>query len=275
MHTPVLLKEVIENLDIKAKGTYIDATFGEGGYSKAIIEERGRVLAIDLDEKQLSGSKIGKIENLKMVQGNFSNIEKIAKENDYFPVDGIVFDLGLSMGQLDNSGRGFSYKKLMEPLDMRIDPNSKLTAFDLIRNATEDELYEIIARNSEELAAREIARTIKYGNHLKRINTVGNLIYAIDKAIGEKSNRVYRKIFQALRIEVNHEFENLKKGLEGAVSILKKDGKIVIVTFHSLEDRIVKNFVRSRGLKFANKKPVISFSGRSFEKSAKLRVITL
>ncbi|MFH0979798.1 MAG: 16S rRNA (cytosine(1402)-N(4))-methyltransferase RsmH [Candidatus Roizmanbacteria bacterium] len=268
MHTPVLLQQAIENLNVTLGGRYIDATFGEGGYSQEIIRKGGKVLAIDLDESQLKSWRVGELTGLKLVQGNFVDIERIAKENNFFPVDGVVFDLGLSMKQIEESGRGFSYNRPDEPLDMRLSLDNELTVRDLIKRSSEEELYNIFAKNSEEIKSREIANEVK---KRKRMETVSDLIEAIDKALGFKSNSTYARIFQALRIETNKELENLKKGLSRAVSILKKNGRIVIVSFHSLEDRIVKNFVKEKKFKFLLKKPIRGL--RSYERSAKLRTI--
>jgi len=128
MHTPVLLNQVIEAMEIKKDGLYVDATLGEGGYTKAIIEKGGKVLAIDLDQQQIdlfNVQTLKRLNDIKLVQGNFGDIEKVTKENNFFPVDGVVFDLGLSMRQISQSGRGFSFKKLFEPLDMRMNSNMK------------------------------------------------------------------------------------------------------------------------------------------------------
>jgi len=269
-HTPVLLQQAIENLNIKKGGLYIDATFGEGGYSQEIIKRGGKVLAIEIDEDQIFNFQFS-IFNLRIVQGNFAEIEKIAKENNFFPVDGVVFDLGLSMRQIEESGRGFSYKCFAEPLDMRIDTNLTVKASDLINSLTENQLYEIFAKNSEELNSRAVAKNIVYARHLKPIKTVADLIFSIDKAIDKKDKRVYQRIFQALRIEVNQELDNLKRGLAGSLKILKKGGRLVVISFHSLEDRIVKNFVREKKLNFFQKKLIRG--ERSFERSAKLRTI--
>ncbi|MBI5127698.1 16S rRNA (cytosine(1402)-N(4))-methyltransferase RsmH [Candidatus Roizmanbacteria bacterium] len=269
MHTPVLLQQAIERLNIKKGGSYIDATFGEGGYSREILRLGGKVLAIDLDEDQLKSFRVNGLTGLKLIQGNFADIENIAKEKNFYPVDGVVFDLGLSMNQLDHLGRGFSFKKLEEPLDMRLDPEDEMTARDLVKKSSKEDLYQILARNSEELNSRLIADQIK---STRKMNTVGDLIYAIDRA-GFKNQSVYARIFQALRIEVNNEFDNLKKGLVGVVKITKKEGRIVIISFHSLEDRIIKNFVRNNQLKFLEKKPVRGV--RPFERSAKLRTIVI
>ena len=281
MHTPVLLQQAIDSLEVKTGGKYIDATFGEGGYSQEIVRRGGKVLAIDLDINQLNGhsetahSQLARSLSrmtLKLVQGNFADIERIAKENNFDSVDGIIFDLGLSMGQLGSLGRGFSYKNLDDPLDMRIDVNSGETAADLIWRLKESELYELFAKNSEELRSKEIAHEVKIS---KKIISVSNLITAINRVIPYKSYNTYAKIFQALRIEVNDEFSNLRRGLEGAVKIINKDGKIVVVTFHSLEDRIVKNFVKNNNYKLSEKKPIRSKSGYKFERSAKIRAFSI
>lgn len=276
MHTPVLLEQVIEALDIKKDGLYIDATFGEGGYSKAILDKGGKVLGIDLDKEQLTNSGL-RITNLKLVQGNFGNIEEIAKENSFFPVDGVVFDLGLSMKQISQSGRGFSFKKLNEPLDMRMNTNFEMTAKYLLNHLSKEELFDVFAKNSEEINSEKIAHEVIIKRQFKKLEVVGDLISCIDKAISStgiaRNAPTYSRIFQALRIQVNNEFENLKNGLIGATKIIKDDGKIAVVTFHSLEDRIVKNFSKNQGLKLLNKKPIVNRKGRSFEKSAKLRLI--
>ncbi len=273
MHTPVLLEQVVEALDVKKEGLYIDATFGEGGYSDTILDKGGKVLGVDLDEEQLKGSRVNGLTGLKLVQGNFGNIERIAKENNFFPVDGVVFDLGLSMKQISHSGRGFSFKKLNEPLDMRMDLNFEMTAKYLLNHLSKEELFDVFAKNSEEINSEKIAHEIIIKRQFKKLEIVEDLIGCIDRAVGGKDNNVYKRIFQALRIQVNDEFENLKNGLIGATRIIKDDGKIAVVTFHSLEDRIVKNFSKNPGLKLLNKKPIVNRKGRSFEKSAKLRLI--
>src|SRR3989339_310475 len=273
MHTPVLLDQVIEALQVKKDGLYVDATFGEGGYSQAILNKGGKVLAVDLDENQLIGSRVNGLTGLKLVQGNFGDIEKIARENNFFPVDGVVFDLGLSMKQISQSGRGFSYKKLNEPLDMRMSLKTEITAMYLLNHLSEGELFEVFAKNSEEINSQKIAHEVIIKRQFKKLETVGDLVNCIDKAVGQQDNNTYKRIFQALRIQVNDEFENLKRGLIGATNVIKNDGKIAIVTFHSLEDRIVKNFSKTAGIKLSDKKPIMNKRGRNFEKSAKLRLI--
>lgn len=286
MHTPVLLQQAIEKLNVKSEGLYIDATFGEGGYSLEIVKKGGKLLAIDIDIDQLKFSepffrKKFFSESLfkktpppvKFIRGNFADIEKIAKENNFFPVDGVVFDLGLSVRQLDESGRGFSYERVDDPLDMRLNQADKKTAKDILREKSEEELYEIFARYGEDINSEKIARNIVNTRRVLRLEKVADLIKIIDKSLGRVDKKTYARIFQALRIEVNNEFENLKKGLAGAIKILKPDGRIVVITFHSLEDRIVKNFVKTHGLKLLDKKPIKGI--RFFERSAKLRIITL
>ena len=273
MHTPVLLDQVIEALQVKKDGLYVDATFGEGGYSQAILNKGGKVLAVDLDENQLIGSRVNGLTGLKLVQGNFGDIEKIARENNFFPVDGVVFDLGLSMKQISQSGRGFSYKKLNEPLDMRMNLKTEITAKYLLNHLSEGELFEVFAKNSEEINSQKIAHEVIIKRQFKKLETVGDLVNCIDKAVGQQDNNTYKRIFQALRIQVNDEFENLKRGLIGATNVIKNDGKIAVVTFHSLEDRIVKNFSKTVGIKLSDKKPIMNKRGRNFEKSAKLRLI--
>ncbi len=270
MHTPVLLNQVIEAMEIKKDGLYIDATFGEGGYTREILSKGGRVLAIDLDEDQIKNSELSRI---KLVQGNFGDIEKIARENNFFPVDGVVFDLGLSMRQISQSGRGFSFKKYFEPLDMRMSTETEMTAKYLLNHCSESELFEVFAKNSEEINSQKIAREIIIKRQTKKLETVGDLINCIDKAVGEVDSNVYKRIFQAIRIQVNEEFENLKNGLNGAMKIIKNDGKVAVVTFHSIEDRIVKNFSKNPGIKLLNKKVIMNRRGRTFEKSAKLRLL--
>ncbi len=275
MHTPVLLQSVIENLDIQNGGLYVDVTFGEGGYTKEILKRGGKVLALDWDKSQIDNFNFSDLSDLEkkrliLVNANFADLEKIAKDNNFFPVDGVIFDLGLSMRQISKSKRGFSYQKIDELLDMRLSSSLETTAAQLIQKLTEEELYQLLAKYSEEIKSKEIAYQIK---KKKKVDTVADLLEAIDRAIGFSNKKVYARVFQALRIAVNNEFENLEKGLQAALKILKKTGRIVVVDFHSLEDRLVKNFVRKKQLKFLKVKKIKNY--RFFERSAKLRVITL
>lgn len=269
MHTPVLLQQAIGRLNIKRGGRYIDATFGEGGYSKAISDLGGIVLGIDLDQDQISRGKVS-LPNIGLVCGNFADVEKIAKENNFFPVDGIVLDLGLSMCQLSDSGRGFSYFNKEERLDMRIDDRSGPTVKEIIKSLSIEELYQALSKNSEELKSKEIAVSIKAQ---RKMETVADLVGAIDRAVGHPAKRTYARVFQALRIEANNEFKNLKEGLKGSLKVLKPGGRLAIISFHSLEDRVIKNFIKENKLTQLDKKPIRGV--RKFERSAKLRVVII
>lgn len=271
MHTPVLLKEAIDGLHVISGGKYIDATYGVGGHSAEIIKRGGTVLAIDWDEKSVERP------NLKLVWGNFADIETIAKKQNFSPVDGVLFDLGLSMEQLASSGRGFSFKKLDEPLDMRISEKNNKTAASIISSSSADTLYEILSRNSQEIDSRAISQAIFSASHMKPIVTVGDLVQVINNMshLRNKKESVLRKLFQSLRIEVNDELENIRRGIEGAEHIIKKGGRMAIITFHETEDRLVKQILRSKNLTLVTKKPITASSGLSFEQSAKLRVITV
>ena len=299
MHTPVLLQAALEGLQVKKGGLYIDATVGEGGHLTEIVKLGGKVLGIDWDEKQIqnlilrhpefnSASKLSfprKRESkkttgspirsgmTKLVQGNFADIEKIAKANNFYPVGGVLLDLGLSNEQIQTSGRGFSFHKDSEPLDMRIDSNLKITAADLVNNFKQTELYEILAGYSEDINSLAISHAIVRTRAVKKIITVGDLLKIISEKIGSKDNRTNARIFQALRIAVNHEFDNLKSGLIGALNILKNEGRIVVISFHSLEDRIVKQFANKNNLIQINKKVIKGNRDVDYERSAKLRVL--
>ena len=306
MHHPVLLKETIEGLNIKKDGLYIDATVGEGGHLMEIVKQGGKVLGIDWDDKQIKNlilrhpefisSRLTRFKDLlsknkmlnqaivlsdseriqhdiRIVQGNFSDIEKIAKTYNFFPVDGILFDLGLSIEQIEISGRGFSYHKANEPLDMRISSNLKITAADIVNSFNQAELYEILASYSEDINSLAISQAIVRTRAVKKIITVGDLLKIINEKIGIKDNRTNARIFQALRIAVNREFDNLKTGLNGALNILKNNGRIVVISFHSLEDRIVKQFAKKNNLKQINKKVIKGNRDIGYERSAKLRVL--
>ena len=301
MHHPVLLKETVDGLNIKKDGLYIDATVGEGGDLIEIAKRGGKVLGIDADLERIkrlnvilgtseartpeslldsgrapptkSGSLARMTNNITLVQGNFADIEKIARENNFFPVDGILFDLGLSMEQIEKSGRGFSYRNLDELLDMRIDRTLDTTASNLVNSLEQNELYEIFAHYGEEINSLAISKALVRARTVRPIEKVDNLIKVIDQVLGEKNKKVYARVFQALRIAVNNEFENLKKGLEGSLKILKNQGRIVVISFHSLEDRLVKRFSKENRLQQLNKKVIISKSGLAYERSAKMRII--
>lgn len=275
MHTPVLLQKVMEGLEIKPEGKYIDATIGEGGHTSAILEKGGYVLGLDRNKEQIMTlQKSMKNDHLTLVEGNFADIAELIPSKDKGNIDGVLFDLGLSWAQLKDLGRGFSYRNQEEPLDMRLDSSGELTAEYILNVYSEDELYEVFAKNSEEVKAKEIAESIVNYRTTKRYKKVEDLNKTIDKVMGANAGKTYSRIYQALRIEVNEEFENLKKGLEGALSILKPGGKVAVISFHSLEDRIVKNFIREKKLKQVSKKAIAGDRQLSFERSAHLRIFS-
>ncbi|MBL7159776.1 16S rRNA (cytosine(1402)-N(4))-methyltransferase RsmH [Candidatus Microgenomates bacterium] len=253
-HKPVLLKEVIEALNIRKGKKYIDATFGGGGHTKEILKRGGLVLGIDQDSETISKLKTKNekvktyIKNKKLIlkKGNFRNLKKIAEENSFDKVAGILFDLGLSSWQIEKSGKGFSYLR-DEPLDMRIDSSQKITAAEIINHSTREELYEIFTKFGEEINSRAIVNAIFRAHPIK---TTRELV----EVIGGKNTNQLARVFQALRIIVNDELDNLKITLSQAIDLLEKNGRLVIISFHSLEDRIVKFSLRTKNLKIITKK---------------------
>ncbi len=278
MHTPVFLKEVVEAFEpIKGK-RIIDATFGEGGHSRDLLEKGAEVLGIDIDPEQVRRGKKNfrswiEKGKLILVQGNFSNIERIAKKTGFVGADGVIFDLGLSMVQLYGQ-RGFSYKRLEEPLDLRWNKRFKNTAAELLNYLPFEELYEVIASYSEEPFSREIVEEIVDKRKRKKFRKVKDLVEVVEKVVGKKrAEKSLRRLFQALRMVVNNETFNLEKGLEGAIKVVKREGKIVVISFHSIEDRIVKRFIKEKELKLEKKLGISKRRKKSFERTARLRVI--
>lgn len=273
MHTPVLLQEVIDGLNIRQGGRYIDATVGEGGHTKAMLEKGAVVLGIDQDATQIDKLKTAIVsDKFSAVCANFAAIEEAAKSRGFENVDGILFDLGISWRQLSEAGKGLSYKALDEELDMRLSDSCELSAADIVNTFSEDNLYGMLAKNSEEIHSRDIAKTIVEERKYHKIKKVKDLLRSIDKALGEGSESSYGRVFQALRIEVNDEFGNLEKGLRQAVRLVSKEGRIAVITFHSVEDRMVKRFVREGHYRQISKKAIAGDRSLSFERSAKLRI---
>ena len=265
MHTSVLLQQAVDALDVRLGRKYIDSTYGEGGHSEEILKRGGQVLAFDWDEKNVTEKNLLlKKSSIQLIMANYADIEKKAHEYNFYPVDGILFDLGLSMNQIAMSGRGFSD----EPLDMRINSELNSTAADIINSYTEESLYETFSKNAEEVGSRTIAHAIVSARRLKKILTVSDLLKVIEHVSKNKQTRA--RIFQALRIEVNHEFENIKRAIEGSKNILANDGKIVTISFHQSEDRLIKQIARKLNLHIL--KPVKAKHGKKFERSATLRV---
>ncbi len=285
-HKPVLLNEVIEFICPCEGGIFVDATVGLGGHAVKIAESmkgKGLLIGIDLDEKSLDLAAEQLKEYGKMVilrKGNFRDIRDIIESEGIAGVDGVLFDLGLSSYQLDNPERGFSFSR-QGPLDMRFNMEGSITAFDIVNMYPEKRIREIIKIYGEEKRASAIAKAIVRGRTAAPIRTTTELSEIIRSAVG-RSGRIHpaTKTFQALRIFVNDELNNLKKGIEGAVSILRGGGRICVISFHSLEDRIVKNFFKNKAsegvLKIITKKPITPSENELTEnprsRSARLRV---
>ncbi len=250
IHVPVLLKETIDSLDIHPDGFYIDGTLGDGGHSMEILKrlsDKGLLVSIDHDPYAIEFVKKYYKKymnpNWKIYRSNFKEIDKIAQQIGRTP-DGIVLDLGISSRQLENShNRGFSYNEDKEPLDMRMDTTLNVTAKDLLNMLSENELSYIFKKYGEEKYSSKIAKAVK--QNISDINTVGDLkriIYKVVQADNSNIKNPSRRVFQALRIVVNDELHNLEQALENSFKILNKNGRISVISFHSLEDRIVKKF---------------------------------
>lgn len=248
MHKSVLLNEVIANMNIKEDGIYVDATLGFGGHSSSILKEikKGFLFAFDQDEEAISSSyeRLSKsYDNFLIIKDNFVNMRKRLTEQNVSCVDGILFDLGVSSPQLDEAYRGFSYHNDAR-LDMRMDRNSKLSAYEVVNDYDEDDLARIIYNYGEEKYAKSIARNIVKYRKNKDIETTLELVDIIKSSMPYKAMRdthPAKRTFQAIRIEVNDELNVLKSALEQALDLLKVNGRICVITFHSLEDRIVAN----------------------------------
>jgi 16S rRNA (cytosine1402-N4)-methyltransferase len=249
-HTPVLLKEVIELLAPAAGGLYVDGTFGRGGYTRAILAAGGRVLAIDRDPDAIAAGSALRVEfgdRLTLVQGRFGELDRIAEEQGFAPVDGVVLDIGVSSPQVDDPERGFSFMK-DGPLDMRMERHGP-SAADIVNRMEEGDLRRIIAVLGEERKAGAVVRAIAAARGDHEIKRTGELAGIVEKAIGRRPTDPIHpatRTFQALRIFVNDELEELARGLAAAERILKGGGRLVVVAFHSLEDRIVKRFLTER-----------------------------
>lgn len=248
MHISVLLKESIDSLQIKEDGIYVDCTLGYGGHSSEILKriKRGYLFAFDQDQEAITFSqkKLSQIgTNFTIIKSNFVNLKEKLAELGVTEVDGILFDLGVSSPQLDEKERGFSYHYDAK-LDMRMDQESNFSAYDVVNSYSEKELARIIYQYGEEKYASSIARNIVASRSVGPIKTTLELVEIIKKSMPEKAKRdkhPARKTFQAIRIEVNHELDILESSIKDAASYLKVGGILSVITFHSLEDRIVKN----------------------------------
>jgi len=301
-HVSVLLDECIEALNIKEGGIYVDCTMGGGGHSREILEKlkgTGRLIGIDQDTNALEASKkrLKEFNNVTYIHDNFYNIDSILENLKTEKVDGILMDLGVSSHQLDEAERGFSYMK-DAPLDMRMDRDRSLSAYVVVNTYSEEQLYRIIKEYGEERFAKKIARIIAERRAIKPVETTFELVDIIKAAIPAKFRREGhpgKKTFQAIRIEVNQELQILDKAIKDSIGRLNHGGRIAIITFHSLEDRLVKNIFKEQenpctcpkdfpqcicgkkpSIKIITRKPIIpgdkEMDENSRSKSAKLRV---
>lgn len=289
-HTSVFLKEVITFLDIKQGKKYIDATLGGGGHTQAILEKGGRVLGIDTDQDAIEHVrerfkiqdlrfKIG--EDLILAKGNFRDIGEIARAHGFENVDGILFDLGVSSYQLDTGNRGFSFQN-SGPLDMRMSSDLSVTAEDLVNGLTKKELYELCKVYGEERNAWAVSESIDRARKVEKITTTAQLAKIIKEAVRGSKDKVHpaTRVFQALRIAVNDELHGLENALPQAIELLDVNGRIAVISFHSLEDRIVKHafklFAKGNKGNIITQKPVVptdeEIAQNNRSRSAKLRV---
>ncbi|WP_326908187.1 16S rRNA (cytosine(1402)-N(4))-methyltransferase RsmH [Sedimentibacter sp. MB31-C6] len=301
-HTSVLLKESIDGLNIKKDGIYVDATLGGGGHTCEILKRAidGKVIGIDQDDYAIDRARerLKEFDNFTAVNSNFKNIDKVLNELNIDKIDGIIFDLGVSSFQLDIPERGFSYNNDM-PLDMRMDKSQTTTARHIVNGYDEEELTRILKDYGEENWAARIAKFIVQEREIEFIETTGQLVSIIKKAIPkqvrQEGSHPAKRTFQAIRIEVNKELEILETTIKSAVDRLKHKGRICVITFHSLEDRIIKNTYvnlnkdcicppefpqcicdHRRKLKIITKKPIVASDEELNEnrraRSAKLRI---
>ena len=302
-HVSVLLNECIENLNIKPDGIYVDGTMGGAGHSLEIVKKlspKGTLIGIDRDEEALAVAKerLKDFSNVKYVHDNHDNIDEIIKNLNLKGVDGILLDLGVSSYQIDEKTRGFTYMN-DGPLDMRMDKSQELTAEYIVNNYKEQELARIIFEYGEEKFSRKIAKNICEYRSNKKIETTSELVKIIEKSIPgkfrEKNSHPAKRTFQAIRIEVNNEIEPLYNTVKNSINALNSKGRLCVITFHSLEDRMVKKaYVDAEGKctcpkdlpycvcgnvslgKIINKKPILptekEMKENSRSRSAKLRV---
>lgn len=243
-HVPVLLDEVIEGLNIKKDGTYVDCTFGGGGHSKAILKRLGpQAKLVVFDQDANAKQNLPDDERVIFIQQNFRHIQRFLRVNKINEVDGILADLGVSSHQFDEADRGFSIR-FDATLDMRMDNRQELTAADVLKSFSESQLQKMFEKYGEVTNAKTLARTIVEQRSIVSIKTISQFKEAIKQVIKGNPNKYLAQVFQALRIEVNDEIAALKEMLQQSVNLLKPGGRIAIISFHSLEDRIVKNFFK-------------------------------
>jgi 16S rRNA (cytosine1402-N4)-methyltransferase len=245
-HVPVLLKESVDGLDIKPDGVYIDVTFGGGGHSKEILTrlgKKGHLYSFDQDAD--AEKNIVNDDRFTFVRSNYRYIKNWMRYYEVDKIDGLLADLGVSSHHLDDENRGFSFR-YEAPLDMRMNKRAGQTAADILNNYSEEQIADILYIYGELKNARRIASAIVKSRQSKRVETTGDLLNATTGLFAkEREKKEMAKLFQALRIEVNHEMDALKDMLNGAQDLLKEGGRLSVITYHSLEDRIVKNFIKA------------------------------
>lgn len=292
-HVPVLLNETIDGLNIQPDGIYVDCTFGGGGHSRAILQKlngNGRLVAFDQDDD--ARKNLPEDNRVIFVAQNFRHIQRFLRLHKITAVDGIMADLGVSSHQFDEADRGFS-TRFNAALDMRMDQRQSITAADVLKNFSESQLHKLFEQYGEVTNSKTLARTIVQQRSITPINTISELKQAVQSVVKGNPQKYFAQVFQALRIEVNDEFGALRELLQQSIVLLKPSARIAIITFHSLEDRIVKNFFRSgtftesevdevygnkteSPFRLVNKKPITAGAGElklnPRSRSAKLRV---
>ena len=292
-HVPVLLNETIEALNIKPNGVYVDCTFGGGGHSSAILNclgPQGRLFVFDQDEAAFANCPNDK--RVHFIQQNFRHIKKFLRVNQVTQVDGILADLGVSSHQFDEAERGFSIR-FDAPLDMRMNVKQAVTAAAVLADFSEHQLHKMFEKYGEVTNAKTLARLIVEKRTLTPLTTIARFKEAVQQIVKGNPNKYFAQVFQALRIEVNDEMGALKDLLEQSIQLLKPEGRIAVITFHSIEDRIVKHFFKCnvheeeqkdgifgttaiKTLLPVNKKPITAgvdeLKKNSRSRSAKLRV---
>lgn len=304
-HVSVMLETTVSMLNIKPDGIYVDGTLGRGGHSSEILKRltTGHLYSFDIDQQAIeeSRSRLEKINhNFTLIKANFADMQKELNELGVYEVDGVLLDIGVSSPQFDDPERGFSYRYDTR-LDMRMDRNQSLDAYKIVNEYSYSDLVRILYQYGEESFAKQIACKIEAKRAEKPIETTGQLVEVIKSALPNKvlsrQGHPAKQTFQALRIEVNHELDNLKSGLQGALNLLKPGGRLAVISFHSLEDEIVKQIFKSNSqpplidkriplkaeeipqarFTLVNKKPITAEESELEENhrahSAKLRVI--
>ena len=289
MHVPVLVQEVLEYLDPRPGRHFIDATAGDGGHAKEILKltgPDGKMIAVDRDADSIvrAKSNLGEFgDRVLFVNDSFGNLKEIAGIGNLAPFDGILFDFGMSSSQLENSGRGFSFQK-DEILDMRYDVKNPVTAEDIVNEYGEEELAAIFTKWGEEPKAKIVAREIVASRKGKRIKTTGELVKIIEK-VSRRRGKIHPAtlVFQALRIEVNQEFSEIERALAAIPIAIRKGGSAVFISFHSIEDRLIKNWSKNLEkegvIQILNEKPIVASAEEvkrnPRSRSAKLRAIQI